>query len=250
MWKQQETDSKGNPTGPIMTANQLNDLVQYLRQSDNQGIDHFLDHLIQNPSTPTTYNSFITAFEDKIELATFKEEERKMKKDARVSLQRHKKIDLAIKAISQIIAQTTESNIIKWTEEEGAILTRSMSYYANQRNMMHRMLLLYREIPYLKGKWYLTYDTGYPVLDKQLHAILDSLLKQPEALSHTTAEEYGKTLYLSCRDHAMTTPVPGIWLEEPSGSLREGFSERYRREYVARPSSFPPWRDLSENRNP
>ncbi len=39
MWKNPEVDSFGDPIGPIFTASALGDLVEYLKQPINNGID-------------------------------------------------------------------------------------------------------------------------------------------------------------------------------------------------------------------
>ena len=250
MWKHPEVDSFGHPIGPIFTASLLGDLVTYLRQPNNNGIDFFIDRLIQNPSTPETYESFISCYESCIDRADRKEREKKEDNAAIANLSRYRKIDLAMKAVHQIVVQTSVTNIREWIRKETSSVQRSDSYYEAQRCMMHRLLLLYHEIPYLRGKWYLTYDTGYPPLDKQIHSILGSLLKDPQALSHSEAREYGKSLFLACRDLVHYNQVPGLWSEADQEQLREGFGDRYRREYIRTRSSFSPWTDTSGNRNP
>jgi hypothetical protein len=39
MWKHPNVDSFGDPIGPIFTASALRDLVEYLKQPNNNGID-------------------------------------------------------------------------------------------------------------------------------------------------------------------------------------------------------------------
>ena len=158
-------------------------------------------------------------------------------------------MDIAMKAVHQIVAQITDVNVRMWVCPENSSVDRPDSYYENQRCMMHRLLLLYREIPYLRGKWYLTYDTGYPPLDKQIHSILGSLLKDPTALLHSKVHAYGQSLFHACRELAYFNPVPGLWTDNGSNQLRHNFRTRYRREYTPSRPLFSSWTDTSGNRN-
>ena len=127
--------------------------------------------MIQNSSKSETYESFVSSYESCIDRAEQKEIKRKEDFAATANLLRFRKIEHAIAAVHQIMMQISEMNI-----------------HQMQRVMMHRLLLLYHEIPYLKGKWYLTYDTGYPPLDKQIHSILGDLLKKTQTLTRENAD--------------------------------------------------------------
>ena len=99
--------------------------------------------MIRNSSKSETYESFISSYESCIERAEQKEIKRKEDSAATANLSRFRKIERAIAAVHQIMMQISDMNI-----------------HQTQRVMMHRLLILYHEIPYLKGKWCLTYDTG------------------------------------------------------------------------------------------
>ncbi len=206
--------------------------------------------MIRNLSKSETYESFVSSYESCIDRVEQKEIKRKEDSAATANLLRFKKIERAIAAVHQIMMQISEMNIREWVHMESSSIQRPDSYYQTQRFIMHRLLLLYHEIPYLKGKWYLTYDTGYPPLDKQIHSILGGLLKKPQTLTHENAEKYAKSIYLACHDLACQNQVPGLWAEDNEKQLREDFGTRYRREYTPSRSIFPPWTDTSDNRNP
>ena len=81
----------------------------------------------------------------------------------------------------------------------------------HRKEKMKRLLLLYTEITYLKAKWYLTYDTSCPQLDKAIHSILGELLAKPTSMTRKKATQYARTLYLSCNHLIEMSHVPGLW---------------------------------------
>jgi len=120
----------------------------------------------------------------------------------------------------------------------------------HRKEKMQRLLLLYTEIAYLKAKWYLTYDTGCPQLDKTIHSILGGLLAKPTSMTRKQAKQYAKTLYLSCNHLIEMSHVPGPWPNRSLSIIATTFQTWYRRPYASeRESNFPAWQDTSRNRN-
>ena len=265
MWSEPTLDSYGNPTGPIMTASLLQDLVSYLNKIDDlslgrrewkeqvsRGIDYFLDHLVTYTSSPTSYIPIIRAYENCIEDAEHVVQERKLNAIAQENIKRFNKIDLAMKGIDALIKETSKGNIMKWLEEISRV-NRPATYFTTQCEVMTRVLLLYREIPYKKGTWVLTYDTGCPTLNRALHKVLGDFLKNPRALSSSEARQLAKTVYKRSRDILTMDLVEGVYSDRSNTIIRQGFSARYRREYRPSPialSKFPEWKDTSANRRP
>jgi hypothetical protein len=250
MWKEPTLDHNGNPCGPIMTASLLQDLVSYLKQEDNLGIDHFLDHLVKNTSRRESYAPILKAYDESIQDAEHVVQERILNAEAQRNIKRFKAIDLAMKSIDKIIKETSTSNI-EWWLKEMSMVKHPQSYFETQRRVMTRTLLLYREIPYLKGTWVLTYDTGCPELNKTIHDVLGDFLKKPKHLSPGEVYHLARTLYKRSRDILRFEKVEGVFKNSFHMVIRRGFSVHYRREYGPSPaalSKFPQWKDTSPNR--
>lgn len=251
MWKEPTLDNNGNPCGPIMTASLLQDLVSYLGQEDNLGIDHFLDYVVKHTSRKESYVPILKAYDESIEDAEHAVQERMLNAQAQLNIKRFKAIDLAMKGIDKIIKRTSTSDI-KWWLKEMSMVKRPQSYLETQRRLMTRTLLLYREIPYHKGTWVLTYDTGCPELNRTIHDVLGDFLKKPKHLSSDEVYHLARTLYKRSRDILRFERVEGVLIDSSTMAIRREFSARwYRRQYRPSPaalSKFPEWKDTSPNR--
>ena len=133
----------------------------------------------------------------------------------------------------------------------GASTTRA-HLFLHRKEKMQRLLLLYTEITYVKAKWYLTYDTGCPQLDKTIHSILGDFLAKPTSMTRKKAKQYAKTLYLSgtCNHLIEMSHVPGLWANRSLSIIATTFQTRYRRPYASKGGyHYSAWQDTSQNRN-
>jgi len=252
MYTHTEQDKFGNHYGPRMTASKLPDLVRYIKtatgRSINRHIDYFIDNVLTNQSTPQSYQPFFRHYNKYIKAAKVNEDRRKKLFVGTQCLRIYNKIDRAMKAIHKITLCMSRNNIRQWTTLTH--LHPEHIYFFIEKKKMQRLLLLYTEITYLKAKWFLTYDTGCPQLDKTIHSILGDLLAKPTSMTRKKAKQYAKTLYLSCNHLVEMSHVPGLWANRSLGIIATTFQTRYQRPYTSeRESHFPAWQDTSGNRN-
>ena len=248
MWTEPHIDCFGNRTGPIVGAIHIPDLVMYLEMEGNFGIDYFIDNHIPSTSSKQSYDAFVESYEEVEEKAQEMAKERRLNAIANANVTRFKLIDNAMHGIHLILERMSISNIKIWTAEISTE-PKPDCYWITQCNIMTRTLLLYREIPYCRGKWVLTYDTGCEMLNYRIHQILGDYLTKPSIMSMSQARKFAKLLYVQCREILQMECVPGVFTNTTNSELMTGFSRRYRRCYHCNAQKFADWQDRSENRN-
>ena len=178
MWARTHVNSFGDPEGPRVTRSILHDIVDYLKSDENHTIDGYLDEKIHWTVNDRDYDEFISSYEEQIEQAENLQEQRREDLKIKSALRRFNKIDSAMKLIDKIIRHMNKTNIKRWTKEMNDNQDMSENHQESDfmrwsgirpiadskrlRLVMIRALLMYREIPYEKGTWLLTYDTGTP----------------------------------------------------------------------------------------
>lgn len=254
MYSRPEYNSFDAQGGPIVTAEHLPAMVRHLKNTNldsiNDRIDHYIDNVIRNESSVESYRPFLQCYNNIVNDALERENERKENIIARKNVLRYKKINLAMESVHRIIDEITCQRVFTWSDGVG--LPPDDSFFNIEVLKMQRILLLYKEIPYLNGKWYLTYDTGFPRLNKTIHSILGTQLASPKPLTNTQAEQYAHALYTSCHHLIDMNEVPGLWSDDRRSTIATTFDNQYRRPYepTQRTPAFLPWEDTSANRMP
>ena len=266
MWARTHVNSFGDPEGPRVTRSILHDIVDYLKSDENHTIDGYLDEKIHWTVNDRDYDEFISSYEEQIEQAENLQEQRREDLKIKSALRRFNKIDSAMKLIDKIIRHMNKTNIKRWTKEMNDNQDMSENHQESDfmrwsgirpiadskrlRLVMIRALLMYREIPYEKGTWLLTYDTGTPKLDRTIHQALEPHLRNPKTLLPFESRNLAKKVFFQCKKIITLEKCKGLYTYH--WGIRRSFQERYRNEYQPIRTIQPSieWKDTSENRLP
>lgn len=254
LWATAQTDSFGQPTGPVFVRSYLENLVSYLEEPDNQGIDHYFEHMIPGMPKSNEYDLIIEAFDRALPGSWQKNRENQILLRSIREVRQYNKIECAVQAMAMVALQMSATNLRKWRLEFMG-RTRPTIPYDQQSLIMRRLVLLYREIPYPYAKWCITFDTGLLSMDRQLHYCLGFFIRSPRMLKTDEARTMAQLVFRECSSHVFLMDVPGVYLlpnvaaEDNGWLVRTTFGPGYRRQYRASSiPRYPEWTDRSMNR--
>ena len=242
-------DLFGDPSGPVIAYEQIMELVSYLSEEGNEGIDYYLNNIMSGVPSMSEYSPFLQAFDANVERALARWQAVKQERAAFASLKRFRSIQVGMDCMGKIATQMTSLNIKRWCENVLGLESRTPDYYERQSIVFSRMVLLYHEIPYIHAKWTLTYDTGCPQLNRTLHRILGPYLKNPKRMPCHVASALAEKIFIASRSTLLSQRVPGIFENGNRGRILDGFGQHFRTRYANNPDrKFPVWSDTSDNR--
>ena len=191
MWGQYFEDDNGDPIGPLVNRTMISDMVDYLREPSNKGLDHFIDTHVPNVSKPHEYESFMNVYMANIDVGLAKEVNRKAKKKNARFHRCMLKINEATKAVAKIIACMNIKTIFKIRSNRCSRRTANRRW---QMSFLRRMLLCYVENYDRKGPC-LCFRTGSWKVNDFLHTQLQDVLAKPELMTKQDAYRHAHAIH-------------------------------------------------------
>ncbi len=243
-------DSFGDFSGPIFTYEDLRPLVTYLESPQSLGIDYYLDNVLDHVPPMSSYLPFLRAFHLRYKSAKAKWDRRYREKVQTLAYCRYSNIDLAVENVAMIALEFHSANINRW-QQRRTIYNRPSATWLSK--VLRRMMLLYREIPYMYGKYYLTYDTGDRLLDSKLHRVLGAMFKKPLHITRRQAQQYADMIFDVTESYFIQFSARralGIFVNFNSNRIRtSGYNRSYNRRYTIDPDRrWNAWTDRTAAR--
>lgn len=249
MWTRLQRNSFGDPVGPIFNQGMLNQLVTYVESENNQGIDYYLDNMIEAPPSPTDYDAFLDAYRAYITRAEASETSRLEDQHCMRLYKMHERINVAIGIVAAVVEQVTPINMHRWHGRTA----RSFSYYSYDLDCqeLHRALLLYHEMPYLQCRYPLTWNTDSPNVNRAIHSAFGPFFKSNKEIEVDEAEPLAKHIWETCSGLIGGEYIFSIHDDRSETGIRTGFVGEMissRPIWITVPPAFQPWQDTSHNR--
>jgi len=249
MWNQYFEDDHGDPIGPLVNRTMISDMVDYLHDPSNKGLDHFIDTHVPNISKSHEYESFMNVYMAHIDVGLAKQVDRKTRKENFTFHRRMMKINEATKAIANIIACMNVKTIFKLRKNR---CVRGAADRKWLMSFLRRMLLCYAE-NYNRTGPYLWFRTGSVYVDAFLQTQLHGVLVNPELMTKQCAYRHANEIYqkmttTNLRFERMTSVF--VWGNSSGDMIRQTFSQRMYHvpERDRHRSAWTPWKDPSSNR--
>ncbi len=179
VWAAPTKDASGLPIGPLLNYTLINDAVAYLKDIDNDGLDHFYDRVIPNPPNATLYDDFLNAYEGNIGPAKELQERRKTARLASTAHRQYQKVEWTVRAIARVAKHVTLKRLRRANRK--AARYRSI-FQPTHKDVMavRRLLLLYKEDHRKYPKRMIQYITGNDQMNELLLDVLyDKVLMRP-----------------------------------------------------------------------
>ena len=241
----------GEYIGALMSADLIQQLVEYLKTPDNSGIDDFLLKMIPDAPKLEDYEPFLQAFEAIRSKAEQYEQLQSELIQSRKELARLRKIENAITSISTIASIITPSFVESFAR-------RFSQYYREEfwdARDFQRIILCYQEEHNLSLHYPLTWDTGFFDLNLALTNLFRPLLQAPTRLQPDDDERYANAYLSTCIEflyHTETWERRRNAVYDSDGELRTTFGATYRQSSWSAPrrprSVTREWRGLENIR--
>lgn len=191
LWSHYTEEYKtGEPVGPLLNYSSLNNVADYLRQPNNEGIDYFLDNMIPSPPTLNDFKGFLTVHETYREDALKHFDNCRQKRIEKEELARLKKMENTVHAIAEIASCIN----LKLIQEAYELIGFEDMPYAQRIDVdvMQRLLLCYQEEHQPCMHYCITYVTGNCMLNRRMKEWLEEVLKAPTTVvkSHEEAQRH------------------------------------------------------------
>lgn len=192
LWSFPMQDASGEYITPLITFQDIDPLVRYLKTPGNLGIGHYLEHNIPDPSPEEDYKRFTATFNEMIARGSKKQQRKKIKREARKNWERRlDKIEKAVRAIGLIIRFVNVSHLAPLRHTDFV----HQSTFERVVGDVQRLLLCYMEVHQTYRKYCLEYHTRNHDVDKNLMDLLGPVILKPEYFTRSEARTYATRVF-------------------------------------------------------
>ncbi len=248
LWSFPMQDASGEYISPLLTFQDIDPLIRYLKTPGNLGISHYLEHSIPDPSPVEDYQRFATVFDSLISCkGKQRKKNKKIVEDNRE--RRLNKIEKAVKAIGLVIRFVNESHLAPLQQP----FFNYRSSFEQVVGDVQRLLLCYMEVHQTFRKYCLEYDTGHGLLDKALMDLLDPVIRKPEHLTRSEAKTYATRTFKLWLEREFYLENVSAMFHAPWHTRRRTDFNRDSNPRIRRPTGFRHtravrWRDTRRQR--
>ena len=247
LWSFPMKDKFGEYISPLITYEDIDPLVRYLKTPHNLGVSHYLKHNIPVTSSTTEYETFINTFNVMVAKGCITQQRQKNERLQQINFHRRvNKIERAVQSIALIIRYVNRQyleplrrNFISRTSYEDVVL------------LVQRLLLCYSEVHQVHRKHCIEYNTGNYDVDRQLMDLLEPVILKPN-ITKSEAQKYAIKVFKSWIETMWAQGFVCALYEENTVNLRNDFQlnrwPTIRRQASSRHHLGRRWRDTHERR--
>ncbi len=190
LWSFPMKDKFGEYVTPLITFEDIDRLVRYLKTPDNLGISHYLKHNIPNPSSVEEYQKFITTFDKMILRGSVTQQKKRNKQLQEINYHRRvNKIEKTVRAIGLIIRNVNKQHLEPLRQH---FISRTS--YEDVVLLVQRLLLCYSEVHQVHRKHCIEYHIGNLDVDRSLMDLLEPVILKPK-ISTSEARKYAVRVF-------------------------------------------------------
>lgn len=247
LWSFPMQDASGEYISPLITFEDIDPLVRYLKTPGNLGISHYLKHNIPDPSSEEDYQRFENAVGYNMihGLRGFMTQQKKKRKLAQErSDRRLEKIGKAVKAIGLIVRFVNVSHLAPLRQSDFIY----QSTFERVVGDVQRLLLCYMEVHQTYRKHCLEYNTGNGRVNKDLMDLLGPVILKPEHLTRSEARTYATRVFKLWVRDTTAIFVDNVFRRDSDGRRTRFSAESIRRRTGQGPPQARRWRDTRGKR--